>query len=106
MKWERFGGDWIRDRFVSKKDNIFIIEAVDGGSIYYPANTEKGLELYWFDDGPEVPTDSLFFGGSLAAGLEKRLEELKAAGDQAVCEYLAGFFPGLQEYWLNKHGGI
>jgi hypothetical protein len=94
-RWERYGNDWIKDRFVSAQDNIFIIEVM-----------ENGLCLYWFDDGPELPTESVGLMESKVVELERQILELKSQGNQPVCEYLAGYFPELQDYWLRKYGGI
>jgi hypothetical protein len=94
-RWERYGDEWIRSRFVSDQDNIFITEA-EG----------NGLRLYWFDDGPEIPTDSVEIGEAESAEFESRVTELALRGDQAVCEYLAGYFPDLQKFWTDKYGGI
>jgi hypothetical protein len=93
--WERYGNDWIADRFVSAQDNIFIIEVM-----------KNGLRLYWFDDGPELPTESVELTGSKAAELVRWILELKPQGNQPVCEYLAGYFPELQDYWLKKYEGV
>jgi hypothetical protein len=95
MKWERFGDEWIDKRFVSEKDNIFIIE-----------NTGIGACLYWLDDGPEIPTDSLNLDSKKVAEIKKKISELSVQGNQSICNYLAGFFPSLQKYWLDKYGGI
>jgi hypothetical protein len=94
-RWERWGNEWIKDRFVSGQDNIFITET-----------TETGIRLYWFDDGPEIPTESVEIGKTKVVEVEKRVSELKGQGGQAVCEYLAGFFPDLRKYWLYKYGGV
>jgi hypothetical protein len=94
-RWERYGDGWIRDRFVSKHKNIFITEI-----------TETGLRVYWFDDGPEIPTDSIELNKAEAAELETQIVKLREKGGQAVCEYLADFFPDLKQFWLDKYGGI
>lgn len=94
-KWERWENDWIKDQFISNQGNIFVIEI-----------TAIGFCLYWFDDGPEVPTDSVDIKKNIAIDLDKRLSELRVSGEQVVCEYLAGFFPVLQKYWLDSYGGI
>jgi hypothetical protein len=94
-RWERYGDEWIKSRFVSGQDNIFITEA-EG----------NGLRLYWFDDGPEIPTDSVEIGEDEIAEFENRLSALALLGDQAVCEYLAEYFPDLRKYWLDEYGSI
>jgi hypothetical protein len=95
IQWERFGNDWINKRFVSGQDNIFIVE-----------NTENGACLYWFDDGPEIPTESVNLDNKEVAEMEKRIAELNNQGIHAVCDYLAGFFPDLQKYWMDNYGGV
>jgi hypothetical protein len=94
-RWERWGTKWIRDRFVSSRYNIFIVEVMD-----------TGLSLYWFDDGPEIPTESVEIGADKIVEFEVCIRELRLRGDQVVCDYLAGFFPDLQKYWLENYGGI
>jgi hypothetical protein len=95
MRWERFGDNWVNKRFVSGNDNIFIVEIVKNGTC-----------LYWFDDGPEIPTESVYLDSEKSGEMEKNIAETIGRGEQAVCNYLAGFFPELRKYWMDKYGGI
>jgi hypothetical protein len=95
MRWERFGDAWIEKRFVSKMDNIFILEKVEGGT-----------ELYCFDDGPEVPTASVVLLGEADQTLRSGIEVMARKGEQAVCEFLFSYFPDLQAYWNNTYGQL
>ena len=95
MGLSEWGNDWIKERFVSGQHNIFITETIN-----------NGLRLYWFDDGPEIPTEAVELDAVKTAELESRVSELKGQGNQAVCEYLAGYFPELNEFWMTKYGGI
>jgi hypothetical protein len=95
MRWEHFGDEWIDKRFVSGNYNIFITEII-----------ENGVCLYWFDDGPEIPTESIYLDSEKSGEMEKNIAELGDQGEQAVCNYLAEFFPELRKYWMDNYGCI
>jgi hypothetical protein len=95
IRWERFGNEWINKRFVSSNYNIFITEII-----------KNGVCLYWFDDGPEIPTESVDLDNTKFIEMERNISELINRGEQAVCNYLASFFPELQKYWVDNYGSI
>jgi hypothetical protein len=108
MRWERFGNDWIERRFVSEMHTIFIIETVLKGSVEEFGGSKSGTHLYCFDDGPEIPTEGIFLEPESARIMRKDVDELEKsdAGEQAICEYLFGYFPELRKHWLGEYGKL
>jgi hypothetical protein len=95
MRWERFDDEWIDKRFFSGNGNVFIIEIIESGAC-----------LYWFDDGFEIPTESIYLDNEKAVEMEKAIAEMSGLGEPSVCDYLSRFFPELRKYWIDKYGGI
>jgi hypothetical protein len=97
MRWERFGTNWIDMRFRSKMSNIFILEEEDGGTT-----------LYLFDDGPEIPTTSIWLDGEDEKKLRSGIEDLKKnnVDEQGICEFLFGYFPDYRDHWQNGYGAL
>jgi hypothetical protein len=97
MRWERFGDDWIDMMFRSKMCNIFILEKWEGGTT-----------LYLFDDGPEIPTVSVWLDGEKDEKLRSGIEELKrgSVDEQGICEFLFGYFPDYRDYWKSEYGAL
>jgi hypothetical protein len=93
MRWERFGEDWIDMQFTSKMHNIFILE-----------KTEEGTILYCFDDGPEIPTESVYLEEKEDEKLRSGIKRIEKTGSQAVCEFLFDYFPGIRDHWKNNYG--
>jgi hypothetical protein len=77
--------------------NIFILEKEDGGTT-----------LYLFDDGPEIPTVSVWLGGEKEEKLRSGIEGLKrnGVGEQGICEFLFDYFPDYRDHWQNGYGAL